>query len=49
MKIVIKRNGFKVKIKINSYELYKLKVTHEQLKDMIDSALKPYEFCKNDK
>lgn len=46
MKIVIKRDGFKVKIKISSYEMYKLNLTQDKLQDMIRGVLK-YEICKD--
>lgn len=38
MKIKIKKNGIKIKIKITSYELYKLNLTPEQLTRIIESA-----------
>jgi hypothetical protein len=38
VKIKIKKNGVKIKIKINSYELYKLQLKPEQLTRIIESA-----------
>ena len=38
MKIKIKRDGVKIKIKITSYELFKLQITPEQLIQMLEAS-----------
>jgi hypothetical protein len=38
MTIKIKQNGVKVKVKITSYELFKLNLTPEQLTELLKTA-----------
>ena len=38
MKIKIKKNGVKIKIKITSYELYKLQITPQDLIQMLEAS-----------